>query len=63
MAVSADPRVLDLAEIPVQLPVLPEWAAPLLGVVPAQVAALRLAEIRRVSVDHPHGLTKVTLTS
>jgi glucosamine--fructose-6-phosphate aminotransferase (isomerizing) len=63
VAVSADPRVLDLAEIPVLLPVLPEWATPLLGVVPAQVAALRLAETRRVSVDHPHGLSKVTLTS
>jgi hypothetical protein len=32
-------------------------------VIPAQVAALRLAEIRRVSIDAPHGLSKVTLTS
>lgn len=63
VSVSADARVLDLAEIPVQLPVLPEWATPLLGVVPAQVAALRLAEIRRVSVDQPHGLSKVTVTT
>ena len=63
VAVSADPRVLELAEIPVQLPVLPEWATPLLGVVPAQVAALRLAQIRRVSIDHPHGLSKVTVTT
>lgn len=63
VAVSSDPRVLELAEIPVSLPVVPEWAAPLLGVVPAQVAALRLAEIRQVSVDSPHGLSKVTLTT
>jgi glutamine---fructose-6-phosphate transaminase (isomerizing) len=63
VAVSSDPRILELAEIPVPLPVVPEWAAPLLGVVPAQVAAMRLAEIREVSVDSPHGLSKVTLTT
>jgi glutamine---fructose-6-phosphate transaminase (isomerizing) len=62
VAVSADTRVLGLAEIRVQLRVLPEWATPLLGVVPAQVAALRLAEVRRVNVDQPHGLSKVTVT-
>ncbi len=63
IAASPDPGVLGLADVPVRLPVLPDWAAPFLGVIPAQVAALRLAEIRRVNVDRPHGLTKVTMTS
>jgi len=30
--------------------------------VPAQAAALRIAERRGVDVDRPHGLAKVTLT-
>ena len=62
VAVSADLAILEMAEISIRLPAVPEWAAPLLGVIPAQVAALRLAEIRRVSIDAPHGLSKVTLT-
>jgi len=63
IAVSADPELLYQADIPVPLPPgLPSWAAPILAIVPAQAAALRLAELRRVSVDSPHGLSKVTLT-
>ena len=41
---------------------LPDWVGALAAVVPAQAAALRLAELRGVEVDHPNGLTKVTLT-
>ena len=42
---------------------LPDWLAPLLAVIPAQAAALRLGERRGVNLDQPHGLQKVTLTS
>jgi glucosamine--fructose-6-phosphate aminotransferase (isomerizing) len=63
VAVSADPELLDQADVPVPLqPGLPSWAAPIVAIVPAQAAALRLAEVRNVSVDSPHGLSKVTLT-
>ena len=40
----------------------PAWVRSLLAVIPAQAAGLRLAELRGTDVDHPHGLTKVTLT-
>jgi glucosamine--fructose-6-phosphate aminotransferase (isomerizing) len=63
VAVAADPHVLELADIPVVLDAgLPDWAAAIVAVIPAQAAAFRLAELRGVDVDHPHGLTKVTPT-
>jgi glutamine---fructose-6-phosphate transaminase (isomerizing) len=58
-----NPHLLAAADIPLELPAdLPEWLAALVAVIPGQVAALRLAEIRGVDVDRPHGLSKVTLT-
>ena len=63
-AISADPAVLALASIGVELPAgLPPWVGAIAAVVPAQAAALRLAELRGVEVDEPNGLHKVTLTS
>jgi glutamine---fructose-6-phosphate transaminase (isomerizing) len=44
------------------VPNVPEWLSPLVTVIPGQFVALRLAELRGVDVDHPHGLHKVTLT-
>jgi glucosamine--fructose-6-phosphate aminotransferase (isomerizing) len=44
------------------VPGIPEWLSPLVTVIPGQVVALRLAELRGGDVDHPHGLQKVTLT-
>jgi glucosamine--fructose-6-phosphate aminotransferase (isomerizing) len=41
---------------------VPEWLSPLTAVVPGQVAALRVAELRGLDVDRPAGLQKVTLT-
>jgi glutamine---fructose-6-phosphate transaminase (isomerizing) len=64
VAVSTDAGLLELADLAIPLPAaLPAWAAPIVAVVPAQAAALRLAELRGVAVDSPHGLSKVTLTS
>jgi glutamine---fructose-6-phosphate transaminase (isomerizing) len=63
VAVSADPTVLALADIRVALPqALPAWAAAIIAVLPAQAAALRLAELGEVDLDAPHGLRKVTTT-
>jgi glucosamine--fructose-6-phosphate aminotransferase (isomerizing) len=62
--VAADPRILGLASLAVPLPDrLPDWATAIVAVIPAQAAALRLAELRGVEVDRPHGLSKVTLTT
>jgi glutamine---fructose-6-phosphate transaminase (isomerizing) len=55
--------LLDAADVGVRIPEgIPEWAAPMLAVIPGQAAALRLGELRGVDVDHPPGLHKVTLT-
>jgi len=63
VVLSADLRQLATATVPIPLPRgLPGWASAMLAVVPAQAAALRLAERAGVDVDHPHGLSKVTLT-
>jgi glucosamine--fructose-6-phosphate aminotransferase (isomerizing) len=64
MLVVADaPGPLAAAETPLRLvPGVPEWLSPLVAVIPGQLAALRLAELRGVDVDRPHGLQKVTLT-
>jgi glucosamine--fructose-6-phosphate aminotransferase (isomerizing) len=63
IAVSDDAQILASAGIPVAIdPGLPAWLTPLLAIVPAQAAALRLAELRGGDVDRPEGLTKVTLT-
>jgi glutamine---fructose-6-phosphate transaminase (isomerizing) len=63
VAVSDDPELLAAADLAIQIPpALPPWLAPILAVIPAQAAALRLAELRGVDVDQPHGLHKVTLT-
>jgi glucosamine--fructose-6-phosphate aminotransferase (isomerizing) len=64
VAVTDSHELLDVADIGVRLPSgLPAWAAPFLAVIPGQVAALRLAELRGVEIDAPHGLSKVTLTT
>jgi glucosamine--fructose-6-phosphate aminotransferase (isomerizing) len=44
------------------VPRVPEWLSPLTAVVPGQVTALRLAELRGLDLDRPRGLSKVTLT-
>jgi glucosamine--fructose-6-phosphate aminotransferase (isomerizing) len=63
IAISDDSDFLALAETSLRLvPGVPEWLSPFTAVVPGQVAALRLAELRKLDVDQPHGLRKVTLT-
>jgi glucosamine--fructose-6-phosphate aminotransferase (isomerizing) len=44
------------------LPGVPEWLSPLVAVVPGQLAAMRLAQLRGIDLDQPLGLSKVTLT-
>ena len=44
------------------VPGVPEWLSPLVAVVPGQLAALRLAQLRGSDLDNPLGLSKITLT-
>jgi len=49
------------AELPL-LPGVPEWLSPLSAVIPGQLLARRIAELRGADIDRPGGLSKVTLT-
>ena len=63
LAVSDDPELLGHSRTPLPLiPGVPEWLSPLVAVVPGQVTAMRLAQLRGLDVDSPAGLQKVTLT-
>jgi glucosamine--fructose-6-phosphate aminotransferase (isomerizing) len=44
------------------VPDVPEWLSPLTTVIPGQLAAVRLAQLNGSDLDHPHGLSKITLT-
>jgi len=41
---------------------VPEWLSALTAVIPGQLTALRLAQLRGLDIDSPVGLKKVTLT-
>jgi len=63
LVVSDVPELLERAHTPLPLvPGVPEWLSPLAAVIPGQVTAMRLAELRGVDVDAPLGLQKITLT-
>lgn len=63
IVIADDERVLRHGEARFSLEAgVPEWLSPLLAVVPGQIVALRLARLRGIDVDHPLGLSKITLT-
>lgn len=63
LAISDVPEVLLRSNTPLPLVTgVPEWLSPLVAVVPGQVTAMRLAQLRGLDIDNPTGLRKVTLT-
>jgi glucosamine--fructose-6-phosphate aminotransferase (isomerizing) len=63
LAVSDVDAVLRRAQTRLPLvPRVPEWLSPLTAVIPGQLTALRLAQLRGLDIDSPVGLHKVTLT-
>ena len=63
VAISDAGEVLELARVPLALPVsVPEWASPLISIVAGQLLAMHLANVRDYDVDRPRGLHKVTET-
>lgn len=63
IAISDDPEILELARIPLALPVsVPEWLSPLITIIPGQLLSLHLAAVRDFDPDHPRALQKVTQT-
>jgi glucosamine--fructose-6-phosphate aminotransferase (isomerizing) len=63
VSISDDQVLSAAAEVSLPLlPGVPEWLSPLVAVVPGQLAAMRLAQLRGIDLDNPLGLSKVTLT-
>jgi glucosamine--fructose-6-phosphate aminotransferase (isomerizing) len=63
LAISDDESFLAGADTALQLVRgVPEWLSPMSAAIPGQVTALRLAQLRKLDVDQPHGLRKVTAT-
>jgi glutamine---fructose-6-phosphate transaminase (isomerizing) len=63
VVISDDADLRAQAEIGLPLlPGVPEWLSPLVAVVPGQLAAMRLAQLRGIDLDSPLGLSKITLT-
>jgi glucosamine--fructose-6-phosphate aminotransferase (isomerizing) len=63
LIVSDDASVLEEAHFPLPLPAdLPEWLTPLVAVLPGQLFAMALAEVKGLDPDQPVGLSKVTET-
>ena len=63
VVISDDADVLSLAQSPVQLPPhIPEWLTPLVSIIPAQLFACHLTQVKGYDTDKPRSITKVTET-
>jgi len=61
--ISDNKKLLDKGVIKFHIPhLLPEWLTPLTHVIPGQLFALQLTLEKKLNVDKPEGLTKVTET-
>ena len=59
IAVSDVAAVLRRAQTRLPLvPRVPEWLSPLTAVIPGQLTAIRLAQLRGLDIDSPTGLTR-----
>ena len=63
VVISDDEDILALAQSPIQLPLqIPEWLTPLVSIIPAQLFACHLTEVKGYDTEKPRSITKVTET-
>lgn len=63
MVISNRQDVLDLAQIPVKIPVgIPEWLTPIVGIIPGQLFAYHLTKLKGLNTETPRSIHKVTET-
>jgi glucosamine--fructose-6-phosphate aminotransferase (isomerizing) len=63
LIISDDDETMRLADIRLRLPYrVPEWLSPITAVVAGQLFAIRLTEVKKLDIDQPRGLRKVTRT-
>lgn len=61
LVLSDEPDLRGLGDA-VVLPAVPEWLAPLVAIIPAQLFVYHLARARGLDTEAPRNITKVTLT-
>jgi glucosamine--fructose-6-phosphate aminotransferase (isomerizing) len=63
VVISDDADALVLAQSPIQLPPhMPEWLTPIVSIIPAQLFACHLTQVKGYDTEAPRNLTKVTET-
>ena len=63
VVISDDKEALSLAQSAIPLPPqIPEWLTPLVGIIPAQLFACHLTQVKGYNTDAPRTITKVTET-
>lgn len=63
VVISDHSEVLTLAQSPIPLPPqIPEWLTPLVSILPAQLFACHLTEVKGYDTEKPRSITKVTET-
>ncbi|MEO5888585.1 MAG: SIS domain-containing protein [Anaerolineales bacterium] len=63
VVISDDADALSLAQSPIQLPSqIPEWLTPLVSIIPAQLFACHLTQVKGYDTETPRSITKVTET-
>lgn len=55
-------QLINLARTGLKLPQAPEWLSPMVAIIPGQLLAMYITRGKGYDLDHPRGLTKVTLT-
>ena len=64
VVISDDKDTLALAQSPIKLPPqMPEWLTPLVSIIPAQLFACHLTEVKGYNTETPRNITKVTETT
>ena len=63
VVISDDKDTLALAQSPIKLlPQMPEWLTPIVSIIPAQLFACHLTQVKGYDTESPRNLTKVTET-
>jgi len=63
LIISDDEGILNLSDARLHLPrSVPEWLSPITAIIAGQLFAIRLTEIKKLNIDSPRGLHKVTKT-
>jgi glutamine---fructose-6-phosphate transaminase (isomerizing) len=55
-------EALSLAQSPIQLPDMPEWLSPIVSIIPGQLFACHLTQVKGYDPEKPRTITKVTET-